>query len=71
MDHFWPTLPLIIPNSQGVYLWWYIAWWIFQIVVMVFLLVLIARWAVHMDRDLEGEQKQVVTDHSEQPPVQG
>ncbi|KPV42144.1 hypothetical protein [Alicyclobacillus ferrooxydans] len=72
MDHFWPQLPLIVPGSEaGVGLWWFIAWWVFQIVVMVGLLVIVARWAVNMDRHMETARKQSANDHSQQPPVQG
>lgn len=71
MEHFWPQLPLLVPASQGDPLWWYISWWIFQIVVMVFLLVMVARWAVNMDRNMEADRKQSVNDHNQQPPVQG
>lgn len=50
MGHFWPTLPFLVPASQGVPLWWYIGWWIFQIVVMGFIIWLVTRWAVRIDR---------------------
>lgn len=71
MDHFWPTLPLIVPKSEGIALWWDIAWWIFQIVVMVFLLVIVAKWAQQMDRKMNANQKESVNDQSQHPPVQG
>lgn len=52
MEKFWPTFPYLIPASQGMPLWWYISWWIFQIVVMGAILYLITRWAVRVDRVL-------------------
>jgi hypothetical protein len=72
MDHFWPTLPLTVPNSEGIALWWDIAWWVFQIVVMVILLTVIARWAVRVDKDDSlGESPAQPADNSEQPSIQG
>lgn len=49
-EHFFPTLPLLIPASQGVPLWWYISWWIFQIVVMGAIIWVVTRWALGIDK---------------------
>jgi hypothetical protein len=50
VENFWPTLPFFVPGSQGVPLWWDILWWVFQIVVMSFVLYIVTRWALKIDR---------------------
>jgi hypothetical protein len=57
MEHFWPTLPYIIPTSQGLPLWWSILWWIFQIAIMSTLLWIVTRWALRVDRELNLDGK--------------
>jgi len=53
MEHFWPSFPFIVQPSQGLPLWWDISWWIFQIVIMSAVLLLITRWAVRVDKELD------------------
>ena len=55
MEAFWPKLPYVIPASQGQPLWWDIAWWIFQIVIMVVIVALITRWATRVDKLMASE----------------
>lgn len=57
MEPFWPTLPYIIPTTEGTPLWWYIFWWLWQIVVMVTIVVVLTRWATKMDK-MKNEQAQ-------------
>lgn len=57
MHNFWPTLPFFVPASQGVPLWWDVLWWIFQIVVMSFILFIVTRWALKIDRLLNENVK--------------
>lgn len=54
MEPFFPTLPFIIPHSEGTAIWWDIAWWVFQIVIMTVLVVLITKWAVNMDKEFDS-----------------
>ena len=49
-EHFFPTLPLIIPASQGMPLWWYFSWWVFQIIIMGAIIWMVTRWAMKVDR---------------------
>lgn len=53
-EPFWPTLPFLIPKSEGLPLWWTISWWIFQIVIMTVLLLVVGRWAIQVERTLHG-----------------
>ena len=62
MRPFFPTLPLKIPYSPGISHWWDPMWWIFQIVVMSFLLLGLRKVAMDIDRD-RGEQS---SDHTRQ-----
>jgi len=55
MEPFWPSLPFGVPGSQGITLWWYAFWWVFQIVVYTWLVVMLTRWALRMDRIREAE----------------
>lgn len=55
MEPFWPSLPFNIPNSEGITIWWYAFWWLFQIVVYTWLVVMLTRWALRMDRLSETE----------------
>lgn len=52
-DNFWPTLPIHIPPSQGVPLWWVTGWWAFQVVAMLAIIYVVTRWALRIDRLLE------------------
>lgn len=69
MNHFWPTLPLNIPVSQGVPLWWVVLWWVFQIVVFSFILFAVTRWALRIDKLINNapEQSKVKVDDSGRP----
>ncbi|PSR26078.1 MAG: hypothetical protein C7B43_15165 [Sulfobacillus benefaciens] len=62
MRPFFPTLPLKIPYSPGISHWWDPMWWIFQIVVMSFLLLGLRKVAMDIDR-ARGEQS---SDHTRQ-----
>ncbi|MEB3102023.1 hypothetical protein [Ferviditalea candida] len=71
MEPFWPQLPFIIPNSQGTQIWWDILWWIFQIAVMTFLIIILTRWATGMDRDMQKEMEALESgadSHTDLPP---
>ncbi|MCI0182278.1 MAG: hypothetical protein OWR52_10420 [Acidibacillus sp.] len=54
-NNFWPTLPIKIPYSEGMPLWWDIVFWIFQAVVMTTLVLLLIRWATRIDHIREQE----------------
>lgn len=58
MEHFWPALPFVIPNSEGIPIWWDIFWWAFQVVVMTTILVLLRRWAVREDNKMDEQLEQ-------------
>lgn len=57
MRSFFPTLPLKIPYSPGIAHWWDPMWWIFQIVVMSFLLLALRKVAIDIDRAREDDGK--------------
>ena len=54
-NSFWPTLPIVIPKSPGIALWWDIVFWLFQAVVMTTLLVVLRKWALGVDRLRSGK----------------
>ncbi len=54
-SNFWPTLPIVIPKSPGIALWWDIAFWLFQAVIMTTLLVILRKWALDVDRLRSGK----------------
>lgn len=62
MHHFWPSLPLHIPYSEGIAHWWDPSWWIYQVVVMTLLLMYLRKLGKRVDRDnLEwAEQNNIV-----------
>jgi hypothetical protein len=57
MEKFWPTLPFLIPTTEGTQMWWDIFWWIFQIVIMSTLIILLTKWALKMDQVWNMESK--------------
>jgi hypothetical protein len=57
MEHFWPSLPVVIPNSEGMPMWWDIMWWVFQIVIMSTLLITLRNWAVKADRKMKQQME--------------
>lgn len=65
-ENFWPSLPYIVPGSEGLPLWWAISWWIFQVVIMGAILWLIFRWATRIDRELRIDR-----DAEDHPVAQG
>lgn len=50
MGNFWPTLPITIPYSEGVPMWWDIVFWIFQAAVMTSLVIILVKWGTGIDR---------------------
>lgn len=61
MEKFWPSLPYVVPNSQGIPLWWDIFWWSFQVVIMTVILVLLRNWAAREDKAMDEEAEQPST----------
>ncbi len=63
MRSFFPSLPLKIPYSPGISHWWDPMWWIFQIVVMSFLLLGLRKVAIDIDRAREDEKSRSSPGH--------
>lgn len=54
---FFPSLPIRIPHSPGVPLWWDPLWWLFQIVVSGLIVFIYTRIGSQVDQDY-GEVSQ-------------
>ncbi|MHB1627186.1 MAG: hypothetical protein ACYCVB_02240 [Bacilli bacterium] len=55
MGNFWPTLPIKIPYSEGMPMWWDIVFWLFQAVVMTGLVIMLVKWGTGIDRMREED----------------
>ncbi|HBQ94258.1 MAG: hypothetical protein M1294_07000 [Firmicutes bacterium] len=64
MRPFFPSLPLKIPYSPGISHWWDPMWWIFQIVVMSFLLLSLRKVAMDIDRAREDDRPSSSSGHN-------
>lgn len=58
MEKFWPSLPYLVPKSEGIPLWWDIFWWAFQVVIMTVILVMLRNWAVREDKAMDEDVNQ-------------
>ncbi|AEJ41164.1 hypothetical protein TPY_3006 [Sulfobacillus acidophilus TPY] len=64
---FLPHLPIRIPNSPGLPIWWDLMWWLFQILVMTSLLFYFNRIAGHLDGEDIRTQEQKVIESKKRP----